>query len=99
MKNTTYLLSFIFIILFASICFAQYNLDTLISKQVADGVHYYNLAERNKPWDIHILQADLTNPNIKIKSAKATNRITGNRWVTDISTNNSFDLHNVVGGY
>ncbi len=76
---------------------AQLNYDTVSVRQVSDGVVYYHLDETTKPWQIHVLEADLTNPQISIKTAKATNRLTGNQNVSDLSLQNSYEGHRVVG--
>ena len=62
----------IFIILFVvSSSFSQLKYDTLYSSVITDGIKFAKLKESIVPWSVNVLEVDISNPNIRIETAKA----------------------------
>lgn len=77
--------------------FGQVKFDTLSIKLVADGVYYYHVQEKNIPWNLNFIKVDLRNPNIKIKTVKAEDKLIGRETTSSMAKRNSSDSNLVIG--
>lgn len=77
------------ICLISSLAFSQIKYDTLYSKVVTEGIKFTKVIESSVPWSINILEVDLSNPKIKIETAKANERIIGNETTSSMAKRRS----------
>ena len=69
----------------------------LETQPVGPGVQYYHDFLENGPWNLFILEIDLTNPWLDFETAKAGNRLAGYERTSLMSTRNDYEEHRVVG--
>lgn len=87
-----------FLIIFTALNLsAQIKFDTLSSKQVADGVYHYHVQEKSTPWNLNFIKVDLRNPNIKIKTVKAEDKLVGRETTSSMAKRSSSDSNLVIG--
>jgi len=80
----------IFIILFVvSSSFSQLKYDTLYSSVITDGIKFAKLKESIVPWSVNVLEVDISNPNIRIETAKANDRLIGNETTSSMAKRRS----------
>jgi len=76
---------------------AQARLYTNSSQKVREGISFTSISAPSIPWQINVLEIDLTNPLIKIESVKASNKIYGIEKVSVMAKQNTFGNQIVVG--
>lgn len=76
--------------------YSQVNYDTLKIQNITNNVRYFKVNVTSIPWSINILEVDLSNPYLKIKTAKANDKLIGNETTSSMAKRNSFKNHNVV---
>ncbi|MCX7875154.1 MAG: phosphodiester glycosidase family protein [Melioribacteraceae bacterium] len=87
----------IFIILFVvSSSFSQLKYDTLYSSVVSDGIKFNKLKESIVPWSVNVLEVDISNPNIRIETAKANDRLIGNETTSSMAKRRSTPNEKVI---
>lgn len=59
-------------------------------------VHYHEVLEAG-PWQIHVLEIDLTNPWIRLQTAKAQNRLAGRERTSVMAARLDREAHRIVG--
>ncbi|MDZ7822276.1 MAG: phosphodiester glycosidase family protein [Candidatus Marinimicrobia bacterium] len=86
-----------FIISFVIFSFAAAeNYEEVRCYQVGPGSVYTNYLERSKPWDIHVVSIDLTNPRIRLESVKAGDRKLGREVTSSMSRRSDREAHRIV---
>ena len=70
---------------------------TTSTSRVGPGVIHKKVIASEEPWTLNVLQIDLTNPYIRIKSVKADNRLIGREILSSIVSRNNTDDSQVVG--
>ena len=95
MKSMKNILGLIFIL--SVNLFAQFKFDTLSVKEIASGAYHYHIQEKNVPWNINFLKIDLRNPNIKIKTVKAEDKLIARETTSSMAARSSSDSVLVVG--
>ncbi len=81
----------------ASAASAYSGFDTLKAVQVCEGVYHYHVVDNSKPVNLNVLKVDLKNPYIKIRSVKATERLTGNDWTSAMAAKHEEEGFTVIG--
>lgn len=76
---------------------SQVKFDTVSVKEVSAGVFHYFVQEKNVPWNINFLKIDLHNPNIKIKTIKAEDKLVARETTSSMAARSSNDTNLVVG--
>ncbi len=71
--------------------------EELVNRTVAPGVRYRSFYLPQGPWAIHLLEIDLTNPAIDIKSVKAQDRLIGSERTSSMASRYNGNGHWVVG--
>jgi exopolysaccharide biosynthesis protein len=83
------------LILFA--CLTEGFTDYRTEEKIAPGVIYYHAYLSRGPWHIHILEIDLTNPAVSVKSAKAKKSVFAREKTSVISEHQNSPGHYIVG--
>lgn len=63
----------------------------IAEEQVVPGVKHIRIYDDTIPWAIHVLEIDLTTPTVKLKAAKANNRLRGNETTSSQARRNQQD--------
>ncbi|MCI0494613.1 phosphodiester glycosidase family protein, partial [candidate division KSB1 bacterium] len=71
--------------------------ETIVSTPVGPGVIHHHEFRAAGPWQLHVLEIDLSNPWIKIESIKANNLIVGREGTSSMSARSDREAHRVVG--
>ncbi len=71
--------------------------QTVSTTTVGPGVVHIHLVESTEPWNMNILEMDLTNPNLAIESVKAKDALYGYEGTSSMAARSSFTGHRVVG--
>lgn len=96
MKNIYILCLLLSTILYEETYSQTYRLET--DTLIATGVRYKKFAESSKPWEIFVLEADLTNPLVKIQSVKSSDKLKGSfQEVSAMASTHHDDYHKVIG--
>ena len=66
------------------------------STPVGPGVIHYHVVKDTGPWQIHVLEIDLTNKWLKLKTVKANDRIMGRERTSLMAARSDRDRHRVV---
>lgn len=69
----------------------------LKSTAVGPGTIHHHEFIQNGPWHIHILESDLTNDWIYLKTVKANDLLSGYERTSSMAARNDFEEHRVVG--
>jgi exopolysaccharide biosynthesis protein len=85
------LLILLTILFFAPLSFSQK--DSVI---IGPGVTYYSEYRAAGPWQFDIVEIDLTNPWLKLKSVKAGDKLVAKERTSSMAARNSFEAHRVV---
>src|SRR5690554_6374755 len=91
------LLLLFLIAVFASDLAAQVRYDTLSPRGVGPGMIHTSILAPDVPWTIEVLEVDLTNPYVKLKSVKANDRLNGFERTSSMAARNDEEGHRVVG--
>ncbi|HEX9975200.1 MAG TPA: phosphodiester glycosidase family protein [bacterium] len=87
------LLAQVFILVFALGAAA----NTIESVPVGPGVIYHHEIRAAGPWQLHVLEIDLSNPWIKIESIKAKDQIVGREGTSSMAARSDREAHRIVG--
>ncbi len=71
--------------------------QTVSTTKVGPGVVHKHMVEPNEPWNMNILEIDLTNPNLSVESVKAKDMLYGYEGTSSMAARSSFTGHRVVG--
>jgi len=91
--NRIHLSIILIIFSYNSLCLSDY----LSQEQIAPGVRYFHDYRSSGPWHIHILEVDLLNSDIDIKSAKANNSLFARRKTSVISDKLNYEKQYSAG--
>lgn len=75
----------------------QLRYDTLYTRQVGTGAWHTRVIEHTQPWNLHVLEIDLTDQYTTIKSIKAGERYAGMETTIDMARRFDTEGHRVVG--
>lgn len=92
------LLSLSLILISATYLQAQVAYDTLNVRQIANGVTHYTVYEPTKPWEIQIVEVELSNPDISLETITGHDNITGLETVSSMTKRKSYEGHRVIAG-
>jgi hypothetical protein len=91
------LLSFLTVALFAvDSTFAQVRFDTLSSRPIGPGMTHTYIVEPTTPWNINVVEVDLTNPYVRMQSMKAFDRVGARETVGSMVERHDREGHRVV---
>lgn len=93
MKLRKLLLSLIFSVFLSQISVA----DSINSSPVGPGIIHHREFREAGPWQINVLEIDLTNEWLKIESIKANNQIVGRETTSAMAARTDREAHRVVG--
>ncbi len=68
---------------------AQSTPDSIVTRVVADGVIHRQIARKDGPWSIHVLEIDLNNPDLEIVSGRAFDSLQGREKTSSIAQRKS----------
>ncbi|UCE06313.1 MAG: phosphodiester glycosidase family protein, partial [bacterium] len=77
--------------------FAQVEFNIIYTTQVGPGVLHKKVLAPSIPWELDVLEIDLTNPYISIESVKANNLLIGREGTSRMAARNNYAEHRVVG--
>jgi hypothetical protein len=87
----------IYLLVFATLLIRLSVADSIDRTHVGPGIiHHHELREAG-PWQIHVLEIDLTNERLKIESIKANNQIVGLEKTSSMTARSDREAHRVVG--
>jgi hypothetical protein len=89
--------TFLSILILPLISIAQIQYYTLSTTTVGPGMIHKNIIAPKIPWNINVLEVDLTNPFVTMKTIKANNRIIGRETTTSMAARISSSEHLAVG--
>lgn len=78
-------------------CVLSATADSIESVPVGPGVIHHHEARAAGPWQLHVLEIDLSNPWIEIESIKANNLIVGREGASSMSARSDREAHRIVG--
>ncbi len=73
------------------------NAQRIASSIVCPGVKHHTYYFDDQPWAINLLEVDLANSNVDIKSIKARDLVTGYETTGQMSARRSFNKHWIAG--
>ncbi len=76
---------------------AQAAQDSVVSRTLVDGVVHTHIRKPAGPWNIHVLEIDLKNPDVTITSARALDSLRGRETTSSIAHRQSRAGVHVVG--
>ena len=71
--------------------------NTINSTPVGPGIIHHHEFREVGPWQIHVLEIDMTNEWIKLETVKANDRLVGRERISSMAARNVRELHRVVG--
>ena len=92
--RTKVLLSFL---LLTRLIFADNNFININTMNVGPNTVYKEYIETSKPWAVYVLEADVTNTNVKMETVTANDRMTGLEVLSSMVNRNNTENHNVIG--
>ncbi len=95
MKKNPFLL--LLIILGSSLSLSRAQFITTATNQVGPGVVHRKIIDPWTPWELNVLEIDLTDPHISIESHKADQQLVGREKLSAMITRIQSDSHHVVG--
>jgi uncharacterized protein YigE (DUF2233 family) len=90
------LLSICLALFFVTSAEAQLRFDTLSTRPIGPGMTHTHVLERNVPWDLNIIDVDLTNPYVQMRAMAAQDRVGGRETVPSMATRQDREDHRVV---
>ncbi len=77
--------------------FAAYS--TIETRRMAPGVVYKKMADTSKPWEMFLLEVDLSDPTVQLQSVRASNAVDGAAQTPGAmaTAHSSNTYHNVIG--
>lgn len=94
--KTKIVFSIFYIFLWVSIQFAA-KWQNISTTQVGPGTFHRHFIAQTVPWNIEVLEVDLSNPYISIESIKAGDALYGNERTSFMCLRNEWVEHSVVG--
>lgn len=82
---------------FITTSYSQSLFDNTTVKQIAAGVKLYHATNSQKPWNLNVLEIDLTNPLIHMESSTANDNIMGNERTSSQASRKNKEGHEVIG--
>lgn len=76
----------------------EYQLDTLISRDVGPGIHYLRLRLPEYPLNVNMLIMDLNNPYNRVETTTGQDFLTKTESLVTAANRQSRAGHNVIGG-
>lgn len=76
----------------------DYAVDTLVERQVGPGTMYRRLRIPQYPLNINMLQVDVTNPNVRIETTQANDKLFGTERLVDAAARQSAPGHRPFAG-
>jgi exopolysaccharide biosynthesis protein len=73
------------------------HLDTLVTRPVGPGMTHYHIEAPNIPWSIHVLEVDLDNPYLQMRTVKAHDRLVGLERTSSMARRHDKEGYRVVG--
>ncbi len=87
----------LFCLFLFSTVFAQDNFQITSTTKVGPGAIHRVYVDPFKPWNINVFEVDLTNPLIKIETAKGDDRLYGFERTSSMAQRKSSPGHTVIG--
>ncbi len=87
----------LFTLFFISSVFPQLNFDTVTNLQMGMGIFYKKYVEYSKPWNIYVLEIDMSIPYNSIETIKAQDRLAGYEKTSSMARRRSYPGHVAVG--
>ncbi|MBD3291019.1 hypothetical protein GF337_19585, partial [candidate division KSB1 bacterium] len=91
------LFSFIALFLLTTSLFSQVEFNTLYTTTVGPGVVHKKVVAPEIPWELDVLEIDLTNPNMGFETVKANNSLKGRQRTSAMAARKNNTNHYVVG--
>ena len=76
----------------------EYQLDTLISRDVGPGIHYLRLRLPEYPLNVNMLIMDLNNPYNRVETTTGQDYLTKTESLVTAAKRQSYEGHNAIGG-
>lgn len=95
MKKYLFLIAVVFIL--NSSLYSQIEFNTFYTTTVGPGMVYKKIVAPQMPWELDVLEIDLTNPYLEIETVKANNRLKGREVTSSMAERQSYENHIVVG--
>jgi|SaaInlV_200m_DNA_2_1039689.scaffolds.fasta_scaffold00085_50 hypothetical protein len=86
----TFLIGFLYVL-------SADSLDFITSNVVGPGVTHHHEYKNEGPWNIHILEIDLSDSLIHLETVKAEDSIIGNERTSNMSDRRNYEGHRVIG--
>ncbi|MDW7680952.1 MAG: hypothetical protein SCK70_10330, partial [bacterium] len=93
MKNKFFIAVFLLCLLMQLPTFADQKQSTTIGP----GVTHHHEFRASGPWHLNVIEIDLTNQWIQLKTVKARDRIVGLEKTSAMAARNDHESHRVVG--
>lgn len=77
--------------------YSQPHFDTVTNLQMGMGIFYTRYAEYSKPWNIYVLEIDMSVPYNSIETIKANDRLAGYEKTSSMARRRSYPGHIAVG--
>lgn len=75
-----------------------YPVDTLIERSVGPGTIYRRLRMPTYPLNINMLEIDVTNPNVRIETTQANEKLFGTETLVNAAKRQDFEAHRPFAG-
>lgn len=76
----------------------DYPVDTIIERQVGPGTVYRRLRMPTYPLNINMLEVDVTNPNVRIETTQANEKLFGTETLVNAAARQSTEGHRPFAG-
>jgi uncharacterized protein YigE (DUF2233 family) len=84
------------LLLTANVAEAQLRFDTLSTRPIGPGMTHVRIVEHTQPWNINVIEVDLTNPHVQMRAMAAQNRVGGRETVSGMVARQEQAGHRVV---
>jgi hypothetical protein len=75
---------------------AQVRFDTLSTRPIGPGMIHTHIVEYTQPWNINVIEIDLTNPYVQMRAMLASDRVGGYETVGSMARRHDREGHRVV---
>jgi hypothetical protein len=75
---------------------AQVRFDTLSTRPIGPGMIHTHIVEHTQPWNINVIEVDLTNPYVQMRAMLASDRVGGYETVGSMARRHDREGHRVV---
>jgi uncharacterized protein YigE (DUF2233 family) len=83
-------------LLFVTSAEAQLRFDTLSTRPIGPGMTLTHIIEHTQPWNINVVEVDLTNPHVKMRAMAAQDRVGGRETVGNMAARQEQQGNRVV---